>query len=175
MGSNSKVGFAGCPQGVSAGGQAWISFLLSTCSLLLSWRRLPALRVGHWRESPWKWWRALKGGFPSPMLLCLWWWGAGEQDKASHAALGMKAVLLLEVCRSEPAYQRKSIHLPVPKKDAVIFRALNGVCRNVWVTTKPLLSLLAGRLLKNLGQDSSIECAAFTVFYYGFCNCIYTI
>lgn len=37
----------------------------------------------------------------------------------------------------------------------LFFRALKGVGRNVWVTITPLLSLLAEKLLENLGQDKN--------------------
>lgn len=69
----------------------------------------------------------------APLLCCVCGAGEeeGEQDKASPTAPGVRAVPVFEVCRSEPAYQRQSRHLPVPKRDAVIFRALNGVCRKV--------------------------------------------
>lgn len=106
------------------------------------------LRGGQRRE-PEKCWRAWKRGTPSPVLLCLRCREEeGEQDKASHAVLGVRAVPVLEVCRSEPADQRQSIHLPVPKRDAVIFRALNEVRRKVSVTNETSAKFISRKAVK---------------------------
>ena len=84
-------------------------------------------------------------------MLCLCWWGRGgaEEEKGEEHGIGSRAEPVSRVYRSGLPIKRKSIHSPVLKKDAVIFRASNGVCRNVSVTTKPLVSLPIKRLLRN--------------------------
>ena len=99
--------------------------------------------------------------------------GEGRESRiepSPRAVRGVRQCLYWKYVGQGPPIKSKSIHFPVLKKDAVIVRALNGVCWNVWVTTKPLVSLLAEGLLKNLGQDSSIERMRFAIFYYSFCN-----
>ena len=70
--------------------------------------------------------------------------GEGENRRASAAVQRVRAVPVSGVCRSGLPSKRESMHSPVLEKDAVIFRALNRVCRNVSVTTKPLVSLQKG-------------------------------
>ena len=68
---------------------------------------------------------------------------------ASAAVQRARAEPVSRVYRSGLPIKRKSRHSPVLQKEAVIFRALNGVCRNVSVTTTPLVSLPIKRLLRN--------------------------
>ena len=76
--------------------------------------------------------------------------GGGEGRRAWHQQLcRVRAEPVSRVYRSGLPIKRKSIHSPVLKKDAVIFTASNGVCRNVLVTTKPLVSLPIKKLLRN--------------------------
>lgn len=53
------------------------------------------------------------------VLLCLqrWGWGQGEQNRAfPPCCVGSKAVPVLEVCRSGPAYQKQIHTFPCSKK-----------------------------------------------------------
>ena len=72
------------------------------------------------------------------------WRRRRENRRASAAVQRVRAVPVSGVCRSGLPSKRESMHSPVLEKDAVIFRALNRVCRNVSVTTKPLVSLQKG-------------------------------
>lgn len=83
-----------------------------------------------------------------------WWAGGQRAGGASRAPWCIGCAYRVHVAQSLPP-QRKSTHLLTLIKDAVIFRALKEVGRNVWVTTTPLLSLLAERLLEDLGQDKN--------------------
>lgn len=117
MGSNSKVGSGGCPQGVSARPQAWIFFLPLTTCWLLSWRHLLALRVGDHRE-PLEMVEGLEGRHPLSRVAVAAVLGRRRRVSRTkpYMLTGSKAVPVSDGCRSEPDYLRKSIHLPVPKK-----------------------------------------------------------
>ena len=132
--------------------------LLAGCVCLHSQRYLFALRMGFWRGrtrgAPG---RRGKYGKEVPPPLCCVCVGGGregrrrrrEKSMASAAVQRVRAEPVSRVYRSGLPIKRKSIHSPVLKKDAVIFRASNGVCRNVSVTTKPLVSLPIKKLLRN--------------------------